>query len=80
MLGARGLTLRERRGHSHLRSIQTAEVTTGIQSYHPSCLTGKRVDSYLRISSKWYFLSEGWHLKTPDQRKHVRMHKITVLI
>lgn len=33
------LTLCERRGHGDLHSIQTAEVTAGVQSHNPSCVT-----------------------------------------
>lgn len=33
------LTLGERRGHGDLHSIQTAEVTAGVQSHNPSCVT-----------------------------------------
>lgn len=32
-------TLRERRGHRDLYSVQTAEVTAGVQSHNPSCIT-----------------------------------------
>lgn len=32
-------TLCERRGHRDLYSIQTAEVTAGVQSHDPSCVT-----------------------------------------
>lgn len=36
------LTLCERRGHRDLHSIQTAEVTAGVQSHNSSCVTDSR--------------------------------------
>lgn len=36
------LTLRERRGHGDLHSVQTAEVTAGVQSHNSSCVAGSR--------------------------------------
>lgn len=55
------LTLCERRGHGDLHSIQTAEVTAGVQSHNPSCVTvcsGERKGHIQFKSAKSYCFSK----------------------
>lgn len=63
------LTLCERRRHGDLHSIQTAEVTAGVQSHNPSCVTvcsGERKGHIQFKSAKSYCYSK----KTKETKKH----------